>query len=77
MKIIRTAAMFLVAGCAVAQAAPNVPSSDLPGRERQRFGDSPVERFTQPTQRSEPLIRWQCDTRKSRAKKPKAKQGQC
>jgi hypothetical protein len=59
-------------------AAPNIPASDLPGRERQRFESAPVERFMQPGQKSEPLIRWQCDTRKSQAKKKKrAKQGEC
>ena len=31
-----------------ADAAPNIPSSELPGRERQRFQDSPIDRFTQP-----------------------------
>lgn len=44
-----------------ADAAPNIPPSDLPGRERQRFQDSPLDRFTQPKQKTEPLWRWDCD----------------
>jgi hypothetical protein len=36
---------FLAAGMVVATAAPLVPSSELPGRERDRFTESPVERF--------------------------------
>jgi hypothetical protein len=42
------AALLLVAGIATAAAAPPVPSSVMPGRERDRFTDSPVERFMQP-----------------------------
>ena len=76
-SLCRWAGMLLLAGFAVAEAAPNIPSSDLPGRERERFNESPVERFMQPTRKPEPLIRWQCDTGKSKAKKQKAKQGVC
>jgi hypothetical protein len=42
------AGLLLAAGICVAAAAPLVPSSLLPGRERDRFTDSPVERFMQP-----------------------------
>jgi hypothetical protein len=48
---------------AVAQAAPNIPSSDLPGRQRQRFQDTPLDRYTDPLVQPrsvEPLWRWQC-----------------
>jgi hypothetical protein len=41
-------AVLLVAGIPAAAAAPPVPSSVMPGRERDRFTDSPVERFMQP-----------------------------
>jgi hypothetical protein len=43
-----TAGLLLAAGLCVAAAAPLVPSSELPGRERDRFTDSPVERFMRP-----------------------------
>jgi hypothetical protein len=36
------------AGPGAAAAAPLVPSSELPGRERDRFTTSPVERFMRP-----------------------------
>jgi len=39
---------LLAAGISVAAAAPSIPSSELPGRERDRFTDSPVERFMRP-----------------------------
>jgi hypothetical protein len=39
---------FLTAGIVVATAAPLVPSSEMPGRERDRFTTSPVERFMGP-----------------------------
>jgi hypothetical protein len=42
------AGLLLAAGLSVAAAAPLVPSSELPGRERERFTDSPVERFMRP-----------------------------
>ena len=42
------AGLLLAAGLSVAAAAPPLPSSVLPGRERERFTDSPVERFMRP-----------------------------
>ena len=69
------AGFLLLAGTVAASAAPNVPPSELPGRDRQRFLESPVERFMQPEQPAEPLIRWQCELRKS--KKPRAKRTVC
>jgi hypothetical protein len=59
----RIAAMLLVACMSSADAAPNVPPSEQPGRERERFTPSPLDRFMQPNQQSEPLIRWDCDDR--------------
>jgi hypothetical protein len=38
----------------------------LPGRARQQFQESPVDRFTQPSQKTVPLWQWECD-------RPKAK----
>jgi hypothetical protein len=74
---LQVAGFLLLTDFSVVSAAPNIPPSDLPGRERQRFETSPVERFMQPTQKPEPLIRWQCDPPKSRAKKQRAKQAEC
>jgi hypothetical protein len=39
------AGLLLAASLSVAAAAPPLPSSVLPGHERERFTDSPVERF--------------------------------
>ncbi len=57
------AIVLLSAGMSAADAAPNVPPSEQPGRERERFTPSPLDRFMQPNQQSEPLIRWDCDDR--------------
>jgi hypothetical protein len=50
------AALLLVAGIPAATAAPPVPSSVMPGRERDRFTDSPVERFMQPGPYQSPQV---------------------
>jgi hypothetical protein len=65
------AGLLLAAGISVAAAAPLIPSSELPGRERDRFTDSPVERFMRPgpyqsPQVIEPTIKPQCDVHKPR-----------
>jgi amino acid transporter len=68
--LVRTAiAMLLAAITAGADAAPNIPSSELPGRERQRFQDSPIDRFTQPGQKAQPLWQWECDPAKTKSRK--------
>jgi hypothetical protein len=54
------AAILLLAGLSVAAAAPNVPPSELPGRERERFTPSPLDRFMQPIRPTEPLVRRDC-----------------
>jgi hypothetical protein len=61
-----TAALAL--GVSVALAAPNIPAGEMPGRERQRFIESPVDRFTDPLAqpRTQPLYRWKCDERQPR-----------
>ena len=62
---------LLAAGISVAAAAPLVPSSELPGRERDRFTDSPVERFMRPGPYQTPHViapaaEPQCDVHKPR-----------
>jgi hypothetical protein len=42
------AGLFLGLNIQVALAGPLIPSSEMPGRERERFTESPVERFMQP-----------------------------
>ena len=69
--------LLLAAGISVATAAPPVPSSELPGRERDRFTDSPVERFMRPgpyqtPQVIEPTAEPQCDVHKPRHSKPRS-----
>jgi hypothetical protein len=54
---------------AAAQVTPNIPPSDLPGRERQRFQESPLDRFTDPLAKprdAQPLWREECEQPKSR-----------
>ena len=56
----RIAPVLLLAGTVTAAAAPLVPPSDQAGRERYRFTPSPLDRFMQPMQPTEPLMRWDC-----------------
>ena len=63
----RIIAIVLLLATSGAQAGPAVPPSDLPGRERYRFTPSPLDRFMQPSQPSEPLWRWKCDRGSGRA----------
>jgi hypothetical protein len=63
---------------AVAQAAPAIPSSELPGRERERFTPSPTDRFFDPLaspRHAKPPWQW-CDPQAQRRGKKKAKRGQ-
>jgi hypothetical protein len=72
MMFSRIAAILLSLGLSAAEAAPNVPPSELPGRERERFTPSPLDRFMQPRQLPEPLIRSDCNDRApSRSQRPK------
>jgi hypothetical protein len=60
-------------GMSTAVAAPVVPNSALPGRERDRFLESPLDRYMQPSQqRAAPLIEWDCSGSKSRRSKQRA-----
>ena len=76
IAIFRIAVFALLAGVSAANAAPAVPavpSSDLPGRERFRFEPSPLDRFMQPNQQREPLLRWECDDRNPPRPKQRAR----
>ena len=78
MMFSRIAAILLSAGLSAAEAAPNVPPSELPGRERERFTPSPLDRFMQPRQLPEPLIRRECDDNgASRPKRGARRGGTC
>jgi hypothetical protein len=71
------AAILVFAGLSAGNAAPAVPSSDLPGRERFRFEPSPLDRFMQPNQQREPLLRWECDDRSPRSKQRSRRNRDC
>ena len=59
-RIARLVVLAALAGGSAAVAAPNVPPSAEPGRERERFTPSPLDRFMQPSVPAEPLIRFDC-----------------
>jgi hypothetical protein len=63
--------IVVLAAASAASAAPNIPSSELPGRDRQRFQEQPLDRFTQPgsPQQGRPLWQWDCEQPKSRPKR--------
>ena len=67
------AAILFFAGLSAAEAAPAVSPGDLPGRERFRFEPSPLDRFMQPNQQREPLLRWDCDDRNVARSKQRAR----
>jgi hypothetical protein len=65
-----------IAGLATVNAAPNVPPGEMPGRERERFMPSPVDRFTDPfasPRQAEPLYRWCEEKPPKRTKRKQAK----
>lgn len=70
-KTFKSAALASVLAvlAAGATAAPNIPSSELPGRARQQFQESPIDRFTQPSQKAPPLWQWECDRPKAKGRK--------
>jgi hypothetical protein len=75
-KIIQAIAVVstLAALATPADAAPNIPSSELPGRARQQFQESPIDRFTQPNARQQqPLWRWDCEPRRPQKGKSRGK----
>jgi hypothetical protein len=72
-RLCGTVIIALIGGLAVANSAPKIPSSEMPGRERERFAPSPLDRFTDPLawpKDAQPLWRW-CD--EPPAKQPKKK----
>jgi hypothetical protein len=69
----RIAVVLQVAGISAAEAAPLVPSGDLPGRERYRFTPSPLDRFMQPNPPTRPLLRWDCGSRGAWRVKPRSR----
>jgi hypothetical protein len=76
------AALALALGIAMAQAASPVPSSVMPGRERDRFTESPVERFMQPgPYQSPPVItpytQPACPPHKSKSRSAGQKSAKC
>jgi hypothetical protein len=71
-------AVVLSAATAPATAAPAVPPSEQPGRERERFTPQPLDRFMQPSVPAEPLIRFDChDPATSRFKRRTRRSGPC
>jgi len=71
--------LFLIGGMTAANAAPNMPSGEMPGRERERFIPSPVDRFTDPfawPRQAEPLYRWCDDKAPKRTKRKQGKRDQ-
>jgi hypothetical protein len=77
-----TIGVLLAAGLSAAAAAPAIPSSEMPGRERDRFTDSPVERFMRPGPYEtppviEPSTRAPCDVHKTHSKPRSARRKSC
>lgn len=73
----RVAALILLAGTTAAAAAAKIPSSELPGRERQRFLETPVDRFTQPQPKAKPLWNRDCREQDRRKAKRRGKRKDC
>jgi hypothetical protein len=71
------AVILLLVLTSATYAAPLVPPSDQPGRERYRFEPSPLDRFMQPNQQREPLLRWECDDRSPRSKQRSRRNRDC
>ena len=72
-RLLLTVAL-VVSGLSAAPAQPRIPSSEMPGRERERFVDSPFERYRKPQpqiklQSSDPLPRFEHPRKKPRPKR--------
>jgi hypothetical protein len=68
-----------IASLAMVNAAPNIPPGEMPGRERERFMPSPVDRFTDAfasPRQAEPLYRWCEEKPPKRTKRKQAKRDQ-
>jgi hypothetical protein len=70
------AGILLLVALTAAVAAQNIPPSEMPGRERGRFQEQPLDRFMQPgaSQKAQPLWQWQCGEPKGKRKKKVGKQ---
>jgi hypothetical protein len=66
MTMWRMLAILALAGLSVAQAAPPLPTSDLAGRERERFVDPPVGRMMYPAPSVEPRWDWSIHPKRCR-----------
>jgi hypothetical protein len=63
---------LMVSSPLLATAQPNIPASELPGRERERFLESPIERSMRPGATvSPPVVELPKPTRKHRARRPR------
>jgi len=62
----RTFAILALAGASVAQAAPPLPTSDLAGRERERFVDPPVGSMMYPAPSVAPHWDWSSHSKRCR-----------
>jgi hypothetical protein len=76
------AGLLLAVGVSVAAAAPPIPSSVLPGRERDRFTNSPVERFMRPgPYQPPPVVQWTskppCEAHKPRRSQSRSTRESC
>jgi hypothetical protein len=49
-------AALLLSGVTIALPQPRIPANELPGRERERFIESPVERFLKPGPFTQPPV---------------------
>ena len=55
----------------LAEAQPKIPANELPGRERERFLESPIERFMRPGPTvAPPVVDVAPPARKRRARRP-------
>jgi hypothetical protein len=64
----------LLAGLTPAVAQPKISPGDMAGRERERFIDSPAERFMKPgPYLDRPVVSLPAEPRKSRARRASAK----
>ena len=70
----RRAALMLalmVSSLSLAEAQPKIPPNELPGRERERFLESPIERFMRPwTTAAPPVVDVVPPARKQRSRRP-------
>ena len=71
MKTPLTAMAVAVLSLTFATAQPNIPPNEMAGRQRERFLDSPVERYMRPGPYVVPRVLDTAPARKHRAKRAK------